>query len=864
MPASHRKRFVISLRLRRLWLLALFAAPVLIVSLTQDIGATAHDAAAEHILRGVAFSAAIDDGVLYPRWSQALHWGLGSPLFTFQPPLPYYALDLLHRLGLPHDLGWRWLVAAGFGLAFVGAYLLVRELTGRRWPALTAASAYLYAPYILRNALERGSNEAYSVFLYPLVLWSLLRLARPASHAVAGGAGDERLLAPNRGFSRSAAQGKRPADSKEGLRTASIPAARGGALTAEPAPQGAHEGTRVGASAFTRARPRPDLRSVGRFLLATLAWAACIGSHVLGPLMLAPFAGLLALFLGWRRRTAAPLLALLAGGLLTAFIWAPMIPEQAWVHVERDFIQPEAIPADNPLPLADLLAPPAIYDTGRANNNMGDRVGLGQTILLGVAAAAALVALASRRGDRRVTATLLVAALAGLFLFWLLTGWSDWLWRLGGDVMARLLYRTRLMGVQALAAATAIGLLIALAPARWQRLAALFAGGGLLLAALPSLYPQYQHAYTLSTPPYNLADVRAMEIRHHGTALTAFGEFTPRARTATFDQVLLDDLGAGFDAGAQPLASPDAGLQVLAAQVRDQAWDLDLIAAQPITATLHLLYYPRWRAWLDDRPIPLTAQADTGYAQAAVPAGEHRLMLRYGATPFESAGLVLSGLTALALLGVTLIGAQPLRGLFILRRRPPIPEPREPAPEPWVLLGLTVLLALKVAVLDPHTTAFRAASTCDAIREADVQTDVTFGGRIRLCGYDLPRASLRPGDWLTITLYWQVDAPFDLPAHSFAHLLGPFNPATGNPLWGQHDKTAPAGFTMLEWQPDKLYWDRYRLQVDPSTQPGAYQLEIGWWQTGLEQRLVPAIAADAGPLSVSPYESLLIDGIVIR
>ena len=113
MPASHRKHISVSPRLRWLWLLALFAAPVLIASLTQDIGATAHDAAAEHILRGVAFSAAMDDGVLYPRWSQALHWGLGSPLFTFQPPLPYYALDLLHRLGLPHDLGWRWLVAIG-------------------------------------------------------------------------------------------------------------------------------------------------------------------------------------------------------------------------------------------------------------------------------------------------------------------------------------------------------------------------------------------------------------------------------------------------------------------------------------------------------------------------------------------------------------------------------------------------------------------------------------------------------------------------------------------------------------------------------------------------------------------------------
>ena len=122
---------------------------------------------------------------------------------------------------------------------------------------------------------------------------------------------------------------------------------------------------------------------------------------------------------------------------------------------------------------------------------------------------------------------------------------------------------------------------------------------------------------------------------------------------------------------------------------------------------------------------------------------------------------------------------QPLRGLFRLRRGFPIPEPREPAPAPWLLLGLTALLALKVAVLNPHTTLLRAASTCAAIREAGVQVDVTFGEHIRLCGYSLPRTTFRAGEWLTITLYWQIDAPFQQPAYSFAHLLGPFKPGHG-------------------------------------------------------------------------------------
>ncbi|MCX7671519.1 MAG: hypothetical protein N2439_15790, partial [Anaerolineae bacterium] len=201
----------------------LLGAPAILTALTNDVGAHAYDAATEHIYRGVVFSQAISEGLLYPRWVQFLHWGLGSPLFTFQPPLPYYGMDFLFRLGLSHPIGWRLLIAGGFAVAFLGAYLLGRELTGRRWPALVAATAFVYAPYVIRNALERGSNETYSMFLYPLVLWGLLWVSR-----------------------------------------------------------------------------RP---TAGRFSAATLIWAACIASHVLGPLMLAPFAGGLALFLAWRRRT---------------------------------------------------------------------------------------------------------------------------------------------------------------------------------------------------------------------------------------------------------------------------------------------------------------------------------------------------------------------------------------------------------------------------------------------------------------------------------------------------------------------------------------------------------------------------------
>ncbi len=487
-----------SRRERLLWVVffLLLALPALIPALTQDIGALAYDAATEHIYRGVVFSEAISDGVLYPRWVQHLHLGLGSPLFTFQPPLPYYGMDVLYRLGLPHPLGWRVLIAGALLAAYGGMYLLVRDLTGRRWAGLVAGIAYLYAPYVLRNTLERGSNEAFSMALYPLVLWSLLWVARQPT--------------------------------------------------------------------------------AGRFIGATLVWAACIASHVLGPLMLFPFALVFATWLGWRRRTWMPLGALLAGGLLTAGIWAPMIPEQAWVHVERDFTQTDAIPAQNPIPLDALLAPPPVYDVARDNNRIGDRIGVLPT--LGLVVALAGVAWAWRKDRRalhlRLAAGLLLCAATGLALLWLFTGSSDGVWRVGAPVLGRLLYRTRLMGVQALAAAGALGLLVALLPLRRQRAVSLVLIALLVFAALPVLYVELQHRWTTYSLPVDPAQVREAEIRSGGSALTAFSEFTPRWRTDPFDEAFVTVQGADFDAERTPLAEPHDGISVLSTQVRDGAWDL--------------------------------------------------------------------------------------------------------------------------------------------------------------------------------------------------------------------------------------------------------------------------------------------------
>jgi hypothetical protein len=781
------------------WLFTVLVSLAVLPALTRDTAALAYDAAIEHVPRGVVFSQAISDGVLYPRWTQFLHWGLGSPLFTFQPPLPYYGLDLLYRLGIPHPLGWRLLIALGLLAAFAGAYLLVRTVTGRRWPAIVAGVAYLYAPYVLRNSLERGSNEAYSMFLYPWVLWGLIWVAR-----------------------------------------------------------------------------RP---SVGRFIVATLLWAVCIASHVLGPLMLLPFALLLAAYLIWRHRSWAPLGVLVAGGLLTAAVWMPMMPEQRYVHVERDFTHVEAIPARNPVPLDALLALPAIYDTERDNNGSGDRVGVVSALILLAGIPGTAIAWTRRR--RKLALALGASTLSGLLVFWMLTSASDPLWNMPGvgSLLARLLYRTRLMGLLSLVVACTAGLLVALFSVRWQRAIGLLLAGLLILTALPSLYLELQHRYGSFGSSMSLTEVRAAEIATGGGALTAFGEFTPRWREAPFDDSLLQELGPDYDPRQQPLRNSPEEVKVQAARVASGAWDLEVDAHQSTTATFYLLYYPRWTAWLDGQPAALRPEPGTGYAQLDLPAGDHRIRLRYGPTAAETVGLWLSGLTLVALLAAVgwVLLRQVRRGKTALspgsggagrQEGGGSREASGAAPPAWLLIGATALVVVKFGYIDGATTWFRCASTPDRVCGAEATIDIPFPQAPTLRGYTVSTYQAKPGGELRLSLFWQGEPNAARRLSSFVHVRNsqpdqPVNPRGGSDIWAQEDRNTPGGLLTEDYAAGKLYRDDFRIALPQDMPPGTYYLEVGLTDPGTGEQLDPQADAVQPPLKVL-WRSILLPSVQLR
>ncbi len=771
--------------LRWILLLLILAAAAVYPALSENVGALAHDAGTVHLYRSYVFSGATADGVLYPRWVQFLHWGLGSPLFTFNPPLPYLGLDGLYRLGIPQPLGWRLLIAAGFLAAAIGAYLLVLQLTGRRAAALAAGVAYLYAPYMLRNAFERGSLEVFSMFLYPWVLWGLVWVAQ---------------------------------------------------------------------------RPR-----AGRLLVASLLWAACIACHVLAPLMLAPFAVLAGIALAWRYRTAMPLLALIAGGLLAAFIWLPIVAERNWVHLEYNFQNSIADPAAFPVPWDELLAGPAIYDVMRDGNLPSRGVGWVHLAVMAVGLPAAFIAW---RRQRRGLALLLAATtLASLLLLWMLSGLSDPLWQLLRPVLTPLEFRIRLMGVLALAAAVTTGLVIAVLPERRQAAASVALALLAVLFVLPSLFVGLHHQYGAFDDRLSWGMVRAAEIKSGGSAFTSWNEFMPRWRTAPFDAALLEQLGPDFDPAQSPVLSPPPGLAVTAERVDSSRWDLAIAASQPSSMTLPLLYYPRWQAMLDGEPVALRPAATTGYTVLDVPAGEQELALRYARTPAETAGLALSATTLLALVAWAIIGRgrpAPAAVPFQL----PVGSDHEVAP-PWWLLGLlAALLVLKVLYVDPQTTWLRCVSTAERVCGAEVTVDIPFAGGHRLRGYAVSSYQVEAGDDLRVSLVWQAESGVASPLHSFVHVRNSqpeqaVNPYTGSEIWAQWDQPSPAGLFTTEFVPGKLYLDELRVPIPADMPPGEYRLEVGWFDPASGEQLEPAPAAVKEPLGIL-WRSILLPPVTVQ
>jgi len=108
-----------------------------------------------------------------------------------------------------------------------------------------------------------------------------------------------------------------------------------------------------------------------------------------------------------------------------------------------------------------------------------------------------------------------------------------------------------------------------------------------------------------------------------------------------------------------------------------------------------------------------------------------------------------------------------------------------------------------------------------------------FDNRIELTGYDLETRVVRPGDTLTLTLYWKALAPINTNYSVFAHVRG-----RGETLWAGADSWPQnGGAPTSAWSIGQTLTDIYPLTLKADTLPGLYDIEVGLYDSVTAQRL---------------------------
>ena len=157
------------------------------------------------------------------------------------------------------------------------------------------------------------------------------------------------------------------------------------------------------------------------------------------------------------------------------------------------------------------------------------------------------------------------------------------------------------------------------------------------------------------------------------------------------------------------------------------------------------------------------------------------------------------------------------------------------------------VVELAIAFLLPFVTIRPAYAPPILLADSDVgglstPLDVTFGGKMRLLGYELEKDRVSPGGYLTVTLYWKALVPVQEDYSVFVHLLG-----ANDLIIGQRDVYPGQGnYPTTLWSPGEVVADTYVIPISAATlTPQEAKLEVGLYRLESGKRLQVADSTGA-------------------
>ena len=143
-------------RLPSLLPLVLLAASSLIILPVFLIGLPCSHDGFSHLAKAAEVYFTAQGGSPFLQWSPDLMRGYGHPVLAFYAPLLYWLLAAPHWLGMSFAANFRSLAYLALVVGGIGIYIL-----GRRYlsapAAFVAGLTYLFAPYLLYDAIQRGA-----------------------------------------------------------------------------------------------------------------------------------------------------------------------------------------------------------------------------------------------------------------------------------------------------------------------------------------------------------------------------------------------------------------------------------------------------------------------------------------------------------------------------------------------------------------------------------------------------------------------------------------------------------------------------------------------------------------------------------
>ncbi|HZQ09943.1 MAG TPA: hypothetical protein VFD70_25430, partial [Anaerolineae bacterium] len=122
------------------------------------------------------FDAALRDGALFPRWATDMVFGYGYPVWLILAPLPYYAAESFHLVGLDFPSSIKAVEALAWFASALGMYGFVSRIMGKD-AGLVAALAYLFVPYHIVDLYVRGAMAEFLAFVFPpFILWMIYEI----------------------------------------------------------------------------------------------------------------------------------------------------------------------------------------------------------------------------------------------------------------------------------------------------------------------------------------------------------------------------------------------------------------------------------------------------------------------------------------------------------------------------------------------------------------------------------------------------------------------------------------------------------------------------------------------------------------